>query len=140
MAEYIAPLLQTVDARQNVIYTNTVTPGQKCIWHREGSGVVTLRGLTDGCLAKFRVMFSGNISVPEGDTVEAISLAIAINGEALTGSQAVVTPAAAEEEFNVAIFTNVEVPKFSSLSIAVENTTDQAINVTSANLIVDRIA
>jgi hypothetical protein len=44
--EVTANALQTVNAGQNVLFTETAVKGNCSIVHREGSGLVTLRGLT----------------------------------------------------------------------------------------------
>lgn len=77
--------------------------------HRAGAGIVTLRGLTNQCKARFRVAFGANIAIPTGGTVEAISAALAINGEPLTSATAIVTPAAVENYFNIFVSAFVEV-------------------------------
>ena len=76
MAEYTANTAQTVNANNNVLLTSTPVKGSNSIIHREGSGLVTLRGITQQCRARFKVTFGGNIAVPTGGTAEAISLAI----------------------------------------------------------------
>ena len=68
MAEFTNAALQTVASDQNVILTETPVCPSRCIVHREGSGVVTLRGLTNQCKARFRVTFGGNIALPAGGT------------------------------------------------------------------------
>ena len=80
MAEFTNVAAQTVAANGNVAFSNTAVKGSNCIQHREGSGIITLRGLTNQCKARFFVDFSGNIAIPTGGTVGAISLAIAISG------------------------------------------------------------
>lgn len=45
--EVTANALQTVAANQNVQFTETAVRGNCSILHREGSGLVTLRGITD---------------------------------------------------------------------------------------------
>ena len=79
--EIIANALQTVAANQNVYFTDEVTGGNCAIMHRDDSGLVTLKGVTNQCRARYKVTFGANIAVPTGGTVGAISLAIAINGE-----------------------------------------------------------
>ena len=79
--ELTANAIQTVAANANVLFTDTVVGGNCAIMHRDGSGLVTLRGLTNQCRARFRVSFGGNIAIPTGGTVGPISLAIAVNGE-----------------------------------------------------------
>lgn len=44
MAEYVNPGIVTVPAGQNVPMASTAACGKPCIVHREGSGLVTLRG------------------------------------------------------------------------------------------------
>ena len=140
MAEFTYTALQTVEAGQNVLFNETPVYAGGTILHREGSGIVTLRGITSQCRARFRVSFGGNIAVPTGGTVEEISVAIAIEGEPLASATAIVTPAAVEEFGNVFTSVFIEVPRGCCMTIAVENTSAQAINVQNANLIVERVA
>ena len=138
--EIIANAFQTVPANQNVYFTDTVTCGNCAISHRDDSGLVSLRGLTTQCRARFKVTFGGNIAVPTGGTVGPISLAIAINGEAVRSTTMTVTPAAVEEFFNVFSAIFVDVPKGCCLTISVQNISDIAVDVQNANLIVERVA
>ena len=140
MAEYTNAALQTVAVGQNVVFNETAVCGHDCIVHREGAGVVTLRGLTNQCRALYKVSFGGNIQIPTGGTVGEISIALADKGEPLASARAIVTPAAVEEFFNVFTAIFVEVPRGCCVSVAVENTSDQAIEVQNANLIVERVA
>ena len=95
MAEFTNPNIVTVSAGENLPLTETAVKGPACIVHREGAGIVTLRGLTNQCKARFKVSFGGNIAVPTGGTAGAISVALAIAGEPLNSATAIVTPAAA---------------------------------------------
>lgn len=140
MAEFVAVFAQEVAANGNVIFTNTVVSGSNCIKHREGSGIVTLRGLTNQCRARYFVDFSGNISIPTGGTVGAISLAIAISGEPVLSSQMINTPAAVDQYNNVSSGVYIDVPAGCCVNIAVKNTSTQAINVANANIVVTREA
>lgn len=141
MAEYVNSSVQTVASNGNVVYSSTAVSGNRCIQHREGSGIVTLRGLTNGqSNARFLVMFGGNIAIPTGGTVQEISLAIAISGEAINSSYMRVTPAAVANYFNVSGSLYVTVPSGCCVTIAVENTSDEAILVDDANLIVTRVS
>ena len=101
MAEYVAVATQQVAANGNVIFTNTAVKGSNCIQHREGSGIVILRGITNQCRARYFVEFSANIAVPTGGTAGEISLAIAISGEPVLSSQMISTPAAVDQFNNV---------------------------------------
>ena len=140
MAEFTGIALQTVEAGQNVVLTETPVCGSNCIQHREGSGIVKLRGLTNNCKARFLVSFSGNIQIPTGGTVEAISVAIAVDGEPLQSTRMIVTPAALENMWNVSSQVYVDVPRGCCVSVAVENTSTQSIEVANANLIAVRQA
>ena len=138
--ELIANAIQTVDAGENIQFTDEVVGGCNSILHRAGSGLVTLRGITTQCRARFKVFFSGNIAIPTGGTVGAISLAISVNGEAVASSTMIQTPAAVEEFSNVASAVYIDVPQGCCISVAVKNTSDQAIDVQNANLIIERVA
>ena len=138
--EIIAPAIQTVAANQNVLFTDTVTNGNCSITHRAGSGLVTLRGTTTQCRARYKVSFGGNIAIPTGGTVEAIQVALAIDGEGLASSTMIVTPAAVEEYFNVFGAMFIDVPKGCCLTVSVTNTSTQDILVQNANLIIERVA
>lgn len=138
--EIIANALQTVEQNQNVLFTDTVTKGNCSIAHRVGSGLVTLRGITNQCRARYKVSFGGNIAIPTGGTVGPISLAIAIDGEAIAATTMIETPAAVEEFNNVYSSVFVDVPHDCCLTVTVTNTSTQAISVQNANLIVERVA
>ena len=133
--------VQTVAVNQNVLLTDTVVSGNCSIVHRSGSGLVTLRGLTNNqCRARFRVTFGANIAVPTGGTAEAISLAIAINGEGVATTTMITTPAAVLEYNNVFSSIFLDVPRGCCSQISVKNISTQAINVQNANLIIERVA
>ena len=140
MAEYTYTSQQTVAQNGNVLFNDTAVCGSNCIKHREGSGIITLRGLTNQCRARFFVDFSANIAIPTGGTVEAISLAVAISGEPVLSSQMISTPAAAEQFNNVSAGVYIDVPAGCCVNIAVENTSGQAVDVSNANIIVTRQA
>ena len=138
--EIIAAAIQTVAANQNVLFTDTVTNGNCSITHRPGSGLVTLRGTTTQCRARYKVSFGGNIAIPTGGTVEAIQIALSVDGEGLASSTMIVTPAAVEEYFNVFGAMFIDVPKGCYLTVSVKNTSTQDILVQNANLIIERVA
>lgn len=138
--EITANAIQTVEENANVVFTDTVVCGNCSIMHRDGSGLVTLRGLTNQCRARFRVSFGGNIAITTGGTVEPISLAIAVNGEPVATTTMISTPAAVEEYNNVFSAIFLDIPKGCCSSISVRNTSGQAIDVQNANLIVERVA
>lgn len=140
MAEFTNANIVSVAAGQNVPLTETAVTGKPCIAHREGAGIVTLRGLTQQCKARFRVSFGANIAIPTGGTVEAITAALVINGEALNSATATVTPAAVENYFNIYVSAIVEVPKGCCVTVAMKNTSAQAVSFANSNMTVDRIS
>lgn len=140
MAEYTNTSIVTVAAGQNVPLTETAVSGNCNIVHREGAGIVTLRGITQQCNARYKVSFGANIAIPDGGTVEAITAALSVDGEALASATATVTPAAAEDYFNVYLSVIVAVPRGCCVTVAAENTSTQAINFANSNMIAERIS
>lgn len=142
MAEYTAALRQTVDERQNVLFTDAPIPCSRgWVIHRDGSGVFTLRGITSNPAVLYRVQFNGNVAIPTGGTVGPIALALAIDGEPLASSLGIVTPAAVDEFNNLTVFAVVAVPRGCCAHIAIVNATDPAapIDVQNANIEIDRL-
>lgn len=139
--EITANAVQTVTENDNIVFTNTSVAGSSCIVYRQGSGLVTLRGLTNGqCRARFRVTFGGNVAIPTGGTVGPITVAIGINGEPVQTSEMIVTPAAVNEYFNVYRSMFLDVPRGCCSQVSVENLTGGSILVQNANLTIERVA
>ena len=139
--EITANAVQEVAAANNVIFTDTAVQGNSSMVHREGSGLVKLRGLTT-CQqrARFNIFFSANIALPTGGTAGPISLAISVDGEPVATTTMTVTPAAVEEYFNVASSVYLNVPAGCCSTIGVRNISGVAIDVQNANLIAERVA
>ena len=139
--EITANAVQEVVAANNVIFTDTAVQGNSSIVHREGSGLVKLRGLTT-CQqrARFKIFFSANIALPTGGTAGPISLAISVDGEPVATTTMTVTLAAVEEYFNVASSVYINVPSGCCSTIGVKNVSEQTIILQNANLIVERVA
>lgn len=140
LAEFTNSNIVSVASGQNVPLTETAVNSKPCIAHREGSGQVTLRGLTNQCKAVFKVSYGGNIAIPTGGTVEAITAALSINGEALASATATVTPAAVDNYFNIYVSAQVCVPKGCCVTVGMRNTSTQAVNFANSNLTVERVA
>lgn len=151
MAEYVYNPIQLVQPNQPVILDASIPCNRGYVFHREDSGIVTLRGIVNNscaCFARYQVTFNGNIAVPENGTVGPVAIALAIDGEPILTSRAIVTPAAIDEYFNVTSTAIITVPKGCCFNISVENVsfgataadTPTAINVQNANLVVSRIA
>lgn len=158
MAEFVENDFQLVQPNQPVTLITSIGCNKGYVYHRNGSGIVTLRGIVNngGCFARYQVTFNGNIAVPDGGTVGAISVALALDGEPILTSRAIVTPAdtatnppTQQNFFNVTSTAIINVPKGCCFNVSVENTSEStepgetpapAILVQNANLTVSRIA
>lgn len=139
--ELVSNAVQTVAANQNVVFTDTVIKGNCSIIHREGSGLIILRGITNQCRARYRASFGANVAIPTGGTVGPITLALSINNEAVVSTTMISTPAAVEEYNNVFSSIFLDIPKGCCYNLSVQNLTeDQEIEVQNANLIIERVA
>lgn len=114
-AEFSANALQNVLPNNSLIFTNSpVQATNGLIFHRDESGIFRLASpsriigncggnwnwLYGGCNccnrmpeAMYHVSFHSNIALPTGGTVEAISLAISIDGSVDPSSTMIFTPA-----------------------------------------------
>ena len=151
MAEFTYNPVQLVQPNQPVILNDSIRCNKGYVLHRNESGLVTLRGIINNpCagFARYQVTFNANIAVPEGGTVGAIAVALAIEGEPILTSKAIVTPAAVDNYFNVTSTAFITVPAGCCAHISVENVSTgataadaaPAINVQNANLVVTRTA
>lgn len=138
--EITANALQTVSAGSNVVFTNTAVNGTQCMLHREGSGLVTLRGITNQQRARFRVTFGGNVALPAEATVAPISLAIALNGEPVAETTMISTPSAAGAYNSISRVLFLDIPSGCCSQVSVENIGTAAIEIQNASLIVERVA
>ena len=156
MAEFTKNEIQTVNPNQPITLNTSIGCNKGYVYHRNGSGIVTLRGITNNCFARFQITFNGNVAIPDGGTVGPISVALALDGEPILTSRAIVTPAATAADpptqanfFNVTSTAIISVPRGCCFNISVENTSESttpattpapAILVQNANLTVARIA
>lgn len=127
---------QTVQPNANVLFNANPVRGERGVSHRAGAGIVSLSGNCGRCLVRHRVSFHGNISIPTGGTVEAISLALALEGEPLGSATMTVTPAAVGDLWNVSAEAVVDTLPCSETTVTVKNVSAQVINVANAALIV----
>lgn len=151
MAEYAYNPVQLVEPNQNVLLDTVIPCNKGYVFHRENSGIVILRGIVNcpqACFARYQVTFNGNIALPEGGVVGPIAVALAIDGEPIQTSRAIITPVAADEYGNVTSTAIITVPRGCCFTVTVENVSAPAapggvapeINVQNANLVVSRIA
>jgi hypothetical protein len=159
MAEFAYNPVQLVEPNQNIILDTVIPCNKGYVFHRDQSGIVILRGIVNcqqACFARYQVTFNGNIALPADATVIGpISIALAIDGEPVQTSRAIVTPADAADDpptqanfFNVTSTAIITVPKGCCFTVAVENTSGPAVAggvapeilVQNANLTVSRIS
>lgn len=152
MAEYLKNEVQLVPYGQAAIFENSIPCNKGYVFHEDGTGIFTLRGVVNNpyaCFARYQVTFNGNIAIPEGGDVAPIAISLAVNGETRPTSRAIVTPAAAEEYFNVTSTALITVPKGCCYSVSVRNVaatddptiaTEQPINIQNANIVINRVA
>lgn len=139
--EITANAIQNVTVNDNVIFTDTPVPGNCSIIHRDGSGIVKLRGLTTTqSRARFKAFFGGNIAVPTGQTPGAIILALTMDGEPVATTRMIATPGAVGQYFNVASSIYLDIPAGCCGTLGVKNVGTIPVDVQNANLIVERIA
>ena len=151
ISEYAFTPVQLVEPNQNVLLDTVIPCNKGYVFHRENSGIVILRGIVNcpqACFARYQVTFNGNIALPEGGVVGPIAVALAIDGEPIQTSRAIITPVAADEYGNVTSTAIITVPRGCCFTVTVENVSAPAapggvapeINVQHANLVVSRIA
>lgn len=147
MAEYSANAIQIVNPGETVVFTESPEPCSRgLVRHRDGTGNFLLSGWSPrrGCCcrrsrsANYLVDFGCNIAIPESGTVEAISLAITIDGSTIPSSNMIVTPAAVNEYFNVSRAINADIWNGCCETVSVRNTSSQPIQVQNANIIFSR--
>lgn len=150
MAEWSANNLQTVNPGETVIFTENPVPSVTgLVRHRDDTGSFLLVGYVPrsyrncncNCnrrTANYLVDCGANIAIPTGGTVEAISLALTIDGATIPASTMIVTPAAVEQYFNVSRAINAAIFQGCCEAVALRNTSSQPILVQNANIIFSR--
>lgn len=145
MAEFTYNDVQTIAYEQPVPLNTAIACNKGYVYHRNGSGIVTLRGIVNNpCapFARYRCQVNANIALPANATVGEIGIALSLNGEVIQTSTAVITPAATEQYGNVTSFAIIDIPKGCCETMAVENVSvgSQDILIRNTNLEVTRIA
>lgn len=154
MAEYIQrESIESVSLNTPITFDSSIPCNRGYVFHENGTGIFILRGIVNnacGSFARYQVTFNGNVSIPTGGAVTPIAVAITVNGEERTSSEAIYTPPAVETVGNLTSTAIVTVPKGCCFTLAVEyvdgTTEDPAtvptptINVQNGNLTITRIA
>ena len=137
MIDAVTSMIQLVPAGSGAVFENTRICTGRTVRHEAGSTRFVL--LAPGI---YSVHFNANIAVPTGETVGPISVGLAVDGESVTGTDAIITPTAVEEYGNVSISSLVRVYGCgncpANIGVTVVNTSDIPINVQDANLIIIR--
>lgn len=146
MAEWTSVARQVVNPGEAIVFTeNTIPCPYGLILHREDSGSFLAKGVAVKnqprvrcCLmpqsVTYKVTFGANVAIPTGETVGPITVAIAIDGNSLLGTEMEVTPAAVEEFSNISRCTPIGIWKGCCQSISVRNTSAVPIAVENANI------
>jgi hypothetical protein len=121
MAEYITRD-EVVSAALNtpIPFIDSIPCTRGYIFHQNGTGIFVLRGITNNCFARYEVVFTGNIAIPEGGAVTPIATAVVVSGEQREGSRSIVTPAAVDEYGNVVSRATVDVPRGCCFTVSIE--------------------
>lgn len=147
MPEYNANEVQTVQPGETIVFTNAVEDCRTGLvnWIA-GTGIFNVKGtakLVRNCCGKlvcpkltsYFVDFGANIAVPTGQTPGEMSVAISVNGVALTPTTMNATPGATGQYFNISRATNVQVITGCCSTISVKNTSTIPILVRNANIV-----
>lgn len=149
MSEFVKNEVQAVALNQPAILETSIPCPKGYVLHEEESGILILRGATNGCFARYQVTANGNIALPEGGTAGPVAVALTVNGEARLTSRAIVTPAAVGEYFNVTSTAFITVPKGCCFSVSLRHvaasddptvTPAPVVNIQNLNIDVQRVA
>lgn len=154
MAEYLTrDTVESVSLNSPIQFLDSIPCNRGYIFHSPGTGIFILRGIVNNptaCFARYNVVFTGNISIPEAGAVTPIATAIVVSGEERTGSRSIVTPAAVDEYGNVTSRATIDVPRGCCFTVSVEyvsgvvndpaTTPTPTINVIDGSLSISRTA
>jgi len=154
MAEYLTrDEVEVVALNTPITFIDSISCNRGNVFHQSGTGIFILRGIVNNptsCFARYNVVFTGNIAIPEGGAVTPIATAIVVSGESRTGSRSIFTPAAVDEYGNVISRATIDVPKGCCFTVSVEYvngtvndptvTPTPLINVIDGSLSINRTA
>lgn len=154
MAEYLTrDTVENVALNSPIQFIDSIPCNKGYIFHSPGTGILVLRGIVNNptaCFARYNVVFTGNISIPEAGAVTPIATAIVVSGEERTGSRSITTPAAVDEYGNVTSRATIDVPRGCCFTVSVEyvsgvvndpaTTPTPTINVIDGSLSISRTA
>lgn len=124
MAEYLTrDQVESVALNAPIPFIDSIPCNRGFVYHQSGTGIFVLRGIVNnptGCFARYNVVFTGNIAIPEGGAVTPIATAIVVSGEERIGSRSIFTPAAVDEYGNVTSRATIDVPRGCCFTVSVE--------------------
>lgn len=153
--EFLYNEVQAVANNSPVLFRTSIPCSKGYVYHEGETGNFILKGAVNcpnACFAQYQVTFNGNVAVPEGGTIPAggIAVALAVNGEPRLTSRAIFVPAAAGTDYgNVTSTAIIKVPRGCCFTLSVDAVPASAdptvtpapvINVQNANLTITRIA
>ena len=124
MAEYLTrDSVESVALNTAIPFVDSISCNKGYVFHQSGTGIFVLRGIVNNptaCFARYNVVFTGNIAIPEDGAITPIATAIVVSGEARDGSRSIYTPAAVDEYGNVTSRATVDVPRGCCFTVSVE--------------------
>lgn len=144
MAEYRYNAEQTINGNASALFSNEFFPCNKgLIIHQNDSGLFQVRGVVNNPCAeygKLKINFSANVAIPDGGTVEPITVAITVNGVTEPATSMIVTPAATGQFFNISREVEIPIPRGCCQNVAITNAGENPILMSQAIIDLDRIA
>ena len=149
MAEWTSVAVQTVNPGEAIVFTENSVPCMRgYVLHRNDSGAFLMKGIdtssNQGCpccgsrTVNYEIAFGANIAIPTGSAVGPISVAFALDGNTLAGTEMTVNPAGVEDFFNVSRETNVPIWKGCCQTLSILNTSTIPILVQAANIVFEK--
>ena len=142
MAKYITSTDQNVALNGTIPFDIVSIPCNKGCVIPLAPGVLTLRSGANNP-ARYEVTLQANVAIPTGGAVTPLALAITLNGVTIPDSVAIVTPAAAEDEWHINTSTQITVPCGCCVSVSaayVDATEDDATVTPTPSVFVRRNA
>ncbi len=124
MAEYLTrDTVESVALNTPIPFVDSIPCNKGYVYHQSGTGIFVLRGIVNNscaCFARYNVVFTGNISIPEGGEVTPIATAVVVSGDERQGSRSIFTPAAVDEYGAVISRATIDVPRGCCFTVAIE--------------------
>ena len=124
MAEYLTrDAVETVALNAPIPFIDSIPCNRGYVYHQSGTGIFVLRGIVNNdscCFARYNVVFTGNVAIPEEGEITPIATAIVVSGEERIGSRSIYTPSETDEYGNVVSRATVDVPRGCCFTVSVE--------------------